>query len=162
MMNTASTKYYTAAETAAELRKALKAAFPGVKFSVRSKTYSGGASIDIGWADGPTDGEVSRVSGGFAGATFDGMVDLKSHHVSEHNGERVRWGADFVFTRRILSAELLARAVAVAEHKFGITAEVVDGGSFGADLRTKDYEVQRRIMDIASHMRGNGVIVRLK
>ena len=39
-------EYLTCAETAKLVRSALKAAFPGVKFSVCSSTYSGGASID--------------------------------------------------------------------------------------------------------------------
>ena len=41
------TKYFTCAETAKLIRQSLKEAFPGVKFSVRSSTYSGGASIDV-------------------------------------------------------------------------------------------------------------------
>ena len=35
------------AETAKVIRATLKPRFPGVRFSVRSKSYSGGASIDI-------------------------------------------------------------------------------------------------------------------
>jgi hypothetical protein len=40
---------YTTVETAKEIRKALKAAFPKVKFSVRSHCYAGGASIDVSY-----------------------------------------------------------------------------------------------------------------
>jgi hypothetical protein len=46
-------QYLSCAETAKLVRKVLKTAFQGVKFSVRSDTYSGGASIDIRWTDGP-------------------------------------------------------------------------------------------------------------
>jgi Large polyvalent protein associated domain 29 len=67
------------AETAKLVRKALKTAFPGVKFSVRSSTYSGGASIRVGWTDGPTSKEVEAITGKFSGAGFDGMIDLKYH-----------------------------------------------------------------------------------
>jgi hypothetical protein len=109
-MNTTETKsprYLTCAETAKEVRKALKAAFPGIKFSVRSNNYSGGASIDVKWFDGPTSKAVDKVANKFAGATFDGMIDLKSYHDSELNGEPVRFGADFIFTKRALSVSFL-------------------------------------------------------
>lgn len=39
-----SRKYLSCAETAKLLRQALKESFPGVKFSVRSSVYSGGAN----------------------------------------------------------------------------------------------------------------------
>ena len=71
------TTYLFAAETAKLARAALKCAFPGVKFSVRSKTYSGGASIDVGWTDGPTTKMVEAVAKQFQGGDFDGMIDLK-------------------------------------------------------------------------------------
>lgn len=83
-----SPRYLTAAETAKLVRQALKREFPGQKFSVRSSTYAGGASIDIGWTDGPTTKAVDQVVGVFAGADFDGMIDLKcySQHWLEPDG----------------------------------------------------------------------------
>src|SRR5215831_17349144 len=71
------TKYLSCAETAKLIRGALKKAFPGVKFSVKSKTYSGGASITVGWTDGPSDKAVDSVVQVYSGAGFDGMIDLK-------------------------------------------------------------------------------------
>lgn len=68
--------YLSCAETAKLIRAQLKTQFPGVKFSVRSSTYSGGASIDVRWTDGPTEKEVDRVVGPFEGARFDGMIDM--------------------------------------------------------------------------------------
>lgn len=68
------------AETAKLMRKALKAAFPAVKFSVRSSSYAGGASIDVGYTDGPTSARVSEVAKQFEGGGFDGMIDLKFHY----------------------------------------------------------------------------------
>jgi hypothetical protein len=92
--------YISCADTAKLIRVALREAFQSQKFSVKSKTYSGGASITVSWTDGPTSAEMDRVAGRFAGASFDGMIDLKSHHESIHNGERVHFGADYVFTNR--------------------------------------------------------------
>lgn len=71
--------YMSVADTAKLVRAALKDAFPAVKFSVRSSSYSGGASIRIAWVDGPTTEEVDRVAKPYEGADFDGSIDLKSY-----------------------------------------------------------------------------------
>lgn len=76
------TRYLSCAETAKLLRAALKQAFPAVKFGVKSSVYSGGASIDVRWTDGPTAAKVERIAKQFEGADFDGMIDLKTY--SEH------------------------------------------------------------------------------
>ncbi len=96
------TTYITCAETAKLVRVALASNFPGVKFSVKSKTYSGGASIDISWTNGPKASEIKKITGNFDGASFDGMIDLKSYHSQIHpiTGERVHFGADYIFTNR--------------------------------------------------------------
>jgi hypothetical protein len=70
------THYLSVAETARLIRAALKSAFPGVKFSVRSEKYSGGCSVDVSWIDGPTVKEVDAVAGMFEGKRFDGMIDM--------------------------------------------------------------------------------------
>ena len=74
--------YLSAADTAKLVRAALKRSFPGTRFpgtrfSVRSKTYSGGASIDVSWMDGPTSKLVDGIAGQFVGGRFDGMTDMK-------------------------------------------------------------------------------------
>jgi len=102
----------SAAETAALVRKAVKTAHPGVKFSVRSKTYAGGASVDVSWTDGPTASEVEATAKLYQGATFDGMTDVRHYHDSllstDGGAEVVRYGADFVFCQRSLSPEFMA------------------------------------------------------
>lgn len=112
-------------DTATLLRKALKAAHPGVKFSVRTSTYSGGASIDVRWTDGPTDDEVRRTTDLYRGATFDGMTDSKAYHstiLADEHGEPsvVHFGADFIHTYRSLSDEFVAAAaslIAAQDHR---------------------------------------------
>jgi Large polyvalent protein associated domain 29 len=129
--------HLSCAETAKLIRKALKRAFPTTKFSVRSSSYSGGASVSISWTDGPTGRQVDAVTGVYAGADFDGMIDLKTHndHWLEPDGTStiakregttgsfegyvtdpptansrlVSFGADFVQTHRRLSPEVEAR-----------------------------------------------------
>lgn len=90
--------YYSCAETAKFIRQELKEKFAGVKFSVRSDSYSGGASIRISY-DNENVGErnVESVVKSFQGASFDGQIDLKSYHNSNFKGQEVSWGADYVF-----------------------------------------------------------------
>lgn len=72
----ADTDYISCVETAKLIRKALKRLWPTTKFSVRSDQYAGGASIRVSWVDGPTDAQVSEITGPFAGSNFDGMIDM--------------------------------------------------------------------------------------
>jgi hypothetical protein len=72
-----SPRWVRVAETAKLVRADLKREFPGVKFSVRSDSYSGGASIRVRWTDGPTAPAVDRVVKRYEGSRFDGMTDLK-------------------------------------------------------------------------------------
>lgn len=120
------TRYLSCAETAQLVRKALKATFPGQAFSVRSRTYAGGASIDVEWTDGPTAKEVDAITKQYESSTFDGMTDLKSYKDDTMlNGERVSFGADHVMSRRNLSADLLRECAEVIAAKYDVPAPEV-------------------------------------
>lgn len=113
-------KYISCADTAKLLRAALKEAFPETKFSVRSKTYSGGASISVEYENGPSVTKADQVANQFAGADFDGMQDLKTYKEAMFNGERVHFGADFVFVNRNLSAETRERIARFLAEIYGV------------------------------------------
>lgn len=74
---TSSPRFIPVAEQARLIRAQLKRHFPGVKFSVRSSSYSGGASITVRWMDGPLGSDVEKITGPFKGGDFDGMIDMK-------------------------------------------------------------------------------------
>lgn len=104
-----STKYLACAETAVLVRKALKEAFPGVKFSVRSSTYSMGASMRVEWLDGPNEAQVEAVARTFQGSYFDGGIDYKGSIYHMLDGQQVRFGADSIhYTRRYSKTAILA------------------------------------------------------
>lgn len=132
MITAAKPRYLSVTETAKLIRTTLKKQFPGIKFSVRSSSYSMGASIHISWTDGPREKEVMAITDGFEGKSFDGMNDLASHcdcwllpdgsaqlayrpdsyggsipeFVSDAphpDAELVSFGADYVFTARHIS-----------------------------------------------------------
>lgn len=104
-------KYLTCAETAKLVRAALKEAFPGIKFSVRSSTYSGGASMSVGWTDGPNTAQVDAVVGVFEGSYFDGSIDYKGNIYHMIDGQEVSMGADSIHTNRSYSEAMVARAI---------------------------------------------------
>lgn len=127
-MNTADTTrttYLSCADTAKMVRGALKAAFPGQKFSVRSNTYAGGASINVSYLqagpDAPKYDEVNAVADAYSGSTFDGMIDLKSYHSTlvtmpgQELPELVHFGADFVFVNVDQTPEYKAALTAQAK-----------------------------------------------
>jgi hypothetical protein len=70
------TRTIDAAETAKLIRKRLKAAFPGVTFSVKTDRYAGGSSIRIRYTDGPVLAMVKAITDAYAGGGFDGMIDM--------------------------------------------------------------------------------------
>lgn len=94
------TRYVSVTDTAKLIRRALKEAFPEIKFSVTSKSYSGGASINVAWLDGPQTEQVEAIAKAFQGGYFDGMTDYKGGHKHALDGEPVRFGGDFVFCNR--------------------------------------------------------------
>ncbi|WP_069638451.1 LPD29 domain-containing protein [Burkholderia sp. PAMC 26561] len=112
------TNYFTCAETAKLIRQSLKEAFPGVKFSVRSSTYSGGASIDVSWTDGPNAAQVESITKGFKAAYFDGSIDYQGsiHHMTD--GEQVRFGADYITSSRRYSDAAVERAIASVSRRY--------------------------------------------
>lgn len=65
-----------AAACANAIKGELKNAFPYIKFSVTSETYSMGDSVSIHWNDGPTTSEVEKVTGKYQQGHFDGMIDM--------------------------------------------------------------------------------------
>ena len=93
-------KFISVTETAKIIRGELKTAFSKTKFSVRSSSYSGGASICVSWSDGPAESKVSAIVKQFEGSSFDGYTDSKNYHHSTYNGEEVYFGADYVNTER--------------------------------------------------------------
>lgn len=112
------TKLIDTKEVAKLVRKSLKEAFPGVKFSVRTDRYSGGSSIRIGWTDGPTEKQVNAVAQRFAGGYFDGMIDYKGSITSFLDGECVRFMADFIFADREYSDEATQNAIDIVYKKY--------------------------------------------
>ena len=110
--------YMTAAETAKMIRKVLSESFPGVKFSVRSKTYSGGASINIRYTGGPANKLVESVVSVFEASYFDGMLDYQGSRYAKLDGKKIRFGADYISVNRHHTDAEVARAINGLRNKY--------------------------------------------
>jgi hypothetical protein len=105
------TTFIDCVETARILRQVLALVFPQTKFSVRSKQYSGGASITVRWTDGATLKQVKEITSKFEGAGFDSIRDYKTSKVRLYKGEEVRFMADYIFEERGYSQALIKEAL---------------------------------------------------
>ena len=84
-------------ERAREIRKELKAKFKGVKFSVRTKKYSGGSSISVSWVDFPTVEAVEEITSKY-----------ESISRCEYTGEILSGGNTYIHTYNTWSEEMEA------------------------------------------------------
>lgn len=124
-------EYVSCAETAKLVRQCLKEAFPKVKFSVRSSVYSGGASINIGWTDGPNARQVDDLVGAFKGSYFDSSIDFKGSVYAMLDGKRVSFAADHISTNRKYSDALLARMLKRCADEYGCPVYSVEDWQAG-------------------------------
>ncbi len=105
-------------------RRVSRRHFPGQRIYVRTERYSGGASIDVVWIDAPSLVQVEPLLEPYRGADFDDMCDLKIYRdavVVDDDGrlERVRYGADFIFSKREASREARAEVLAWLAEELG-------------------------------------------
>lgn len=106
------TRHLSVAETAKLVRLALREAFPTVRFAVRSRSYSMGASIDVEWTDGPREADVATLVKVFEATTFDSTADLAKGVHHRLDGCPVHFGADHVMCSRRFSNDAVAAAIA--------------------------------------------------
>jgi hypothetical protein len=102
-------RYFNTKETAGLIRLALKRAFPGVVFSVRTAYASCYSAVNVSWTDGPTVPEVERTTDAFSSRTFNGSDDSTTHFEQTVNGERVKYSG-WINIHRHVSPELQALA----------------------------------------------------
>ena len=96
-------------EKAKEIRKELKIKFPGVKFSVRTKKYSGGSSISVSWTDFPTVESVKEITNKYKSISYD-----------EYTGEILSGGNTYIHTYNTWSAEMETNIKENLIKKYGI------------------------------------------
>lgn len=100
------------------IRAELKKHFPKTKFSVRKQHHS---TYHISWTDGPKVDEVESIINKYETSRFDSYTD---YHYSENSPFNVVYGgADYVFTHRDYSDEIIALAIKSLIDKYGESYE---------------------------------------
>lgn len=108
------------AQAAKAIRRELKKAFPKTKFSVTSKSYSMGNSVQVDWTDGPDTEAVNSIIKKYQYGHFDGMTD--SYEFSNNRNDIPQ--AMFVTASRHISNSILEAAFTFAKGYFNWMKEV--------------------------------------
>ena len=108
----------THSQAAKQIKAELKAAFPTVKFSVKSDIFTGGDAVRISYQDGPTTKQVNDIVGKFQGGSFNSMEDIYEYDNRNEFLPQVK----YVQVRRDKSEEKKA----VIMEMIGITPESED------------------------------------
>ncbi len=138
-------RYLSDVEVAKIIRRELKAAFPAVKFSVRSTS-----SVNVRWMDGPSVAAVDAIVGRFQGKDFDGMQDLEtSRGAFRYEGELVK-SYCYVFTTRLMSPRFVERVIAAVAAYWNLEpvsaapASTFDGSSHVVATTAQDQAAMSR------------------
>lgn len=120
----------SAREITGNLRKELNLNFPGVKFSVRYSSFSGGDEITVKYFDGVPVEKVNAIANKYQNSHSDWSDDYMDYDPSEFN--RLFGGAKFVMVKREISeaveAALIADIIAVCPFLAN-----------GVEMRTEDF-----------------------
>lgn len=167
---------YDTKATAVEIRKALRAAFPGVKFSLRMERGTGHGYMHLAWTDGPEEAAVSAVTDYFQSSRFDGMDDCDKPLPDKLvfvEGEQmpvtISYSCRGVLTHREFSPEVKAWAEAQIRAAFptvdqprvwadALPVPVLGHclADFQADVGLLAYRLLRKVGNLAEITTGNG------
>jgi len=130
---------HNAAQTGQKIRKALRAAFPSVKFSLRMARGTGHGWFDLSWTDGPTEDDVQEIIAPFRSSYFDSTDDstrsIEPTMYMDDHGQltEYRYTCRGVLTQRHLSDEAVAQMDAYIEAHGG-DAAINHTGIEGRDI----------------------------
>ncbi len=102
-----------AVQVTGNIRRELKAKFPGVKFSVRKRSYD---SVSVNWTDGPTEEQVKEITVKYRDSYFDSMQDMSVSCSSSFN--EVYGGVGYVFIDRDYSDAMKQQAIGILKIKY--------------------------------------------
>ncbi len=134
---------YSAKLAAINIRRQLKATFPGVKFSVRTSDYD---AVRVVWMDGPTVNEVRPIIQKYQGGYYDGMHDIYEYASSPWT--TVFGSGKYVTEQRQHSVEVLTKAVeAVCKDHGWPIVEVKRSFDGSAWVNLGDHDKDRILTD---------------
>jgi len=102
---------------AKNIRVELAKAFPGVKFSVKGRSFSGGDDINVSWTDGPTSKQVDAIIDKYSAGSFDGSDDSYTY---SHSAWIEAFGdAKYIMSTRHYSDALVDKAIKIIGAEYG-------------------------------------------
>ena len=105
-------KRATATEVAQKVRHDLKMAFPGVRFSVKTRNR-GTDAVVVHWQDGPTRDRVEDIVDRYQLGDFDGMTDSYNYRQGRTVIQGVEYGVRWMQTQRDMSDAAETRFMAL-------------------------------------------------
>ena len=105
----------TQASVAQIIRKELKEKFPSIKFSVSSRSYAGGNSVDIDYTNGVPSDEIRKLTFKYQAGSFDGMTDMYNYDY-----DKTGVTAKYIFTNRNITNDIREKAKNIIAKDFGI------------------------------------------
>jgi hypothetical protein len=121
---------------ASNIRVELKRAFPSIKFTVHSE-HRGSSSINIGWTDGPTREQVTKITGKYQEGNFNGMEDIYEYN-HENQWPDIFGGARYVFANRHESPALILKV----GNEMGFKIESGESNNYGILFGLTDDQSQ--------------------
>lgn len=119
---------------AKNIRIELKQTFPGIKFGVKTRSFSMGNDIKVSWTDGPTSDQVNAIIQKYSAGSFDGSVDLYTY---EHNDWTEAFGsAKYVFADRSYSDVVIQAVIDELKLPYGTDAPTVEDYNQGRTWNT--------------------------
>ena len=110
---------YSNTLAAKNMRIELKHAFPGHKFSVRSKSFSMGNSVDVSWVDGPTEKEVEAIIGKYQYGHYNVMEDIHESISTDFHDKH--GSTKFAHGSRSLSYDAELQVLQLISDKYGVS-----------------------------------------
>ena len=103
------------AEVAKLIRKELKEKYPGIKFMVRSRSFTGDNDVNIDYINGvPTD-EIRKIVNKYEAGSFDGMTDMYNYDYDKTGPT-----AKYIFANRNITEDIREKAKNKIAKDFGI------------------------------------------
>lgn len=126
---------------AKNIRIELARAFPKIKFSVKSRRFSGGDAIDVKWIDGPVCRQVDEIIGRYSAGSFNGMDDSYSY---ARDAWKDAFGAGkYVHSSRDSSDKAVASAARYVCGMYGVDVSKFPADGVVAAFRTGElYRIQ--------------------
>lgn len=133
------------AAAAKEIRKVLKNSFPTIKFSVNSKSFSGGDSVSIRWIDGPTTDQVDLLVKDYQEGDFNGMIDMYENNNTRSDIPQVK----YVLPAREISETAKTNMINELADRFGIVNKNDDKEWFNKFHSWKDQVMYRYLSSVS-------------